>query len=228
MDARKTSVANDGWNLVEGCTKVSEGCKQCFVEYQLGKDRFNKPVCRPERLLEPADAVHPRTFFLSDAGDLLHPVVPDDFVRRAIFEINSHPRHQYRICTKRPERLPRFEWPYHAAIGVSVEHQEALDERAPWLKSAKTYCRFISAQPLLGPLDLTGYEFIDHVVVGGEYGTDARPLELDWVRSLRDQCAAMGITFTFQQMQDAHGIRVMGPKLDGKRHLSNIDYYEGR
>lgn len=207
---------------------VSPGCLNCYVAHTMGEN-FKRVRFMEARLTQPADAKDPRTFFLSDSGDLLHPAIPNDSIKRVIAEMRAHPRHQYLVCTKRPERLKDFDWPYHVALGISAENQMEFNRRMPHLAVTKTYSRFVSMQPMLEAITIEEYAgSITQVTVGGEYGNNARPFDENWARWVRDECSQHGIAFTYQQKQDENGELVMFPKLDGKKEADPYYYFEGR
>lgn len=214
MDER---LAHLTWDVVEGCTKVSTGCKHCYAQRVLG-DAFSNVRLFPERLGEPMSWRGRRIAFIADNSDLMHEQVPGAFIQRVLDVIRDRAQHEFIMLTKRPARAAEFDLPANIWFGVSAEDQETLDYRAPYLRDCGTRVKFISAQPLLGPLNLADYRF-DWVVVGGEYGPSPRPMDMDWVRSIRDQAEARGVPFSFQQAM-IEGRRVVFPKLDGKSFWS--------
>ena len=208
------------WNPVVGCL---HGCSYCFAE-RIAK-RFNgskafpngfAPTFHEKRLTEPMKIKKPSRIFVSDMGDLFGDWVPDEWINDVLMMVQGCSRHTFLFLTKNPKRYREFEFPENAWIGTSVENQAAADERIPLLLQAPAKVRFISAEPLLGPVDLspwlgisryeegaawardTGAD-LDWVIVGGESGPCARPTHPDWVRGLRDQCQAAGTKFFFKQ-----------------------------
>jgi protein gp37 len=201
--------------------------------------QYHQPFSRvqlfPDRLTQPLHWRTPRRVFVDSMSDLFHDDVPDDYLDQ-VFAVMAHAnRHTYQILTKRPERMRSYvqgaservrakanwnphiwSWPLGSVhLGVSVEDQDAADTRIPWLLQTPAAVRFLSCEPLLGPVDLglccictgspgicsehqTPYD-IGWVIVGGESGPRARPMHPDWARSLRDQCAATGVPFLFKQ-----------------------------
>lgn len=216
------------WNPVTGCTKVSPGCDHCYA-HALAHGRLRSvylsrlPVIQdeerladpfavrlwPERLDQPRRWEEPRMIFVNSMSDLFHVEIPTDFVRQ-IFEVMLEvDRHIYQVLTKRPARALRFVEqnadlfpggviPAHIWLGTSVENQD-VDYRIRQLRRIPAEVRFLSCEPLLGPLtlDLRG---IHWVIVGGESGPVRRPMDLDWARSIRDQCVAAGVQFFFKQV----------------------------
>ena len=210
------------WNPVTGCTPISEGCDRCYAQRIL--HRFGRPkhiVCHEKRLTEPTKW-SPRRVFVCSMADLFHQNVPDAFIREiyaVMTETANH--HTYQILTKRPERLLPL-WPSLTHYGteniwhgVSMEHDGEIQcERLRALQNLKCEKRFISFEPLLGPIYLTGAELegIHWIIVGGETGPGARPMHGNWVRGLLELAKHHGIPFFFKQW----GGRNKGAELDGR------------
>lgn len=223
------------WNPVTGCTKVSPGCDHCYAERMTerfhGKGSFATVKLHPDRLDAPLKWRKPRRVFVNSMSDLFHADVPDRFIEQTWATMGATPRHTYQVLTKRHARMRTLlsSWtpvtsgpPYaNVHIGVSVENQQWADIRIPALRDTPAALRFLSCEPLLRPLgdiDLTG---IGWVIVGGESGPGARPMNPNWVRSLRDQCAAAGVPFFFKQWGEwapttSHGMRRVGKKNAGR------------
>lgn len=218
------------WNPVTGCTKVSQGCKNCYAERianRFWKDRkFTDVICHEDRLEIPLRWNKPRRVFVNSMSDLFHPAVPFEFIKRAFQVMTQAEQHTFMVLTKRPERMMEFFkwdgfggdnpylWPGWIWLGVSVEDQKAADSRIPLLLQSPARVNFISAEPLLGKVDLVQYigflptqilaklrgiPTIDWVICGGESGPNARPMHPDWVRSIRDQCQQAAVPFFFKQ-----------------------------
>jgi protein gp37 len=233
--SQRTSIewTQSTWNPVTGCTKVSTGCANCYAH--AFAERFRgvpgHPYSQgfdlklwPDRLDLPLRWNRPRVIFVNSMSDLFHPDVPEDFIQ-AIFQIMQRcPQHTFQILTKRPQRAaglsPRLQWPRNVWLGTSVETQR-YGFRLDSLRRTEAQIRFVSCEPLLGPLrlDLTA---IDWVIVGGESGPRARPMRLDWVRSVRSQCDSARVPFFFKQWGafNENGTRVgkarAGRLLDGR------------
>lgn len=195
-----------------GCTKVSPGCRNCYAEtmahrlqamgtpgYQTG---FRLTLL-PERLKEPARRKRPTVYFVNSMSDLFHKGVPDIFVDRVIEVMRETPQHTYQILTKRAQRLAMYlcgkSVPGNAWFGVSVEDRQRALTRIPYLRMTDVAVRFLSVEPLLedlGELDLSG---IHWVIVGGESGPKARPMQEAWVNSIYRQCKAQNVPFFFKQ-----------------------------
>ena len=221
------------WNPVVGCL---HGCSYCFAE-RIAK-RFNgskafpngfEPTFHASRLLEVEKIKKPSRIFVSDMGDLFGDWVPSEWIKNVLDVIKDYPQHTFLFLTKNPKRYREFEFPENAWLGTSVENQAAADERIPLLLQAPAAVRFISAEPLLGEINIQQIWYeeillfplagqftadglneprtingggIDWVIVGGESGPGARPMHPDWVRSLRDQCQAAGTKFFFKSWGD--------------------------
>ena len=212
---------DDTWNPTTGCTKVSRGCDNCYMfpkylqlNSQKKKPRgyeFSPDVVQmiPERLETPLRWRKPRRVFVNSMSDLFHPDVTYDFITQVFRVMGNTPKHTYQILTKRPGRMVDWwqkEWgvimPRNVWMGVSVEDQR----RAPnieVLNRANAMIRFVSAEPLLERVDLSEYlnnGMLDWVIVGGESGPNARPMDLDWAEDLLEQCAKAGVPFFLKQL----------------------------
>jgi protein gp37 len=215
------------WNPVRGCTKVSPGCKHCYAETLAERFRgvpghpfehgFDLQLI-PSALELPLRWRASRRIFVNSMSDLFHDDVPATYIRRVFGVMKRASHHQYQVLTKRSERMARLaaniEIPPQVWMGVSVENQK-YTTRIDDLRRVEASVRFLSVEPLLGPiedLDLTG---IHWVIVGGESGHGARPMDPAWVRSIRDQCVASNVKFFFKQWG---GVRkhVTGRVLDGR------------
>lgn len=242
------------WSPVTGCTKVSQGCKNCYAEREVESRWSKNPKsvfygrsfgdvqCHLDKIEQPLHWKKPKKIFVCPRGDLFHDAVPDRFIADAFGVMATARQHTFQVLTKRPERMMKLlssnefteavveclalysdgplQWPLpNVWIGVSVEDQQTVDERIPFLLRTPAAVRWISAEPLLGPVTfrwakwhdysyrapgivhghLDGMREIDWVVGGGESGPDARPMRPDWVRALRDQCKGAGVPFNFKQ-----------------------------
>ena len=199
------------WNPVTGCTKVSPGCTHCYAErlarrlQGMGHPNYANgfSLAIHERMLEwPLAQKAPQTVFVNSMSDLLHEDVPDDFILRVLDVMRRAWWHRFQVLTKRSERLLGFEgrliWPANVWMGVSVESEDYVF-RVEHLRRTAAQTKFLSLEPLLGPLlklDLSG---INWVIVGGESGPKARPMAREWVTDIRDQCLATHVPFFFKQ-----------------------------
>ena len=216
------------WNPVTGCTQISPGCGHCYAKtfaerfrgvaghpYERGFDL----QLRPERLDQPLRWKKPRTIFVNSMSDLFHPDVPDEYVEQVFEVMEAAERHRFQVLTKRSERLaelaPSLPWPSNVWMGVSVESQRFVS-RVDDLRRVGAAVRFLSCEPLLGELQLDLHG-IHWVIAGGESGPGARPMQPDWVRGVRDQCAVADVPFFFKQWgaHDESGRRV-GKKRAGR------------
>lgn len=199
------------WNPVTGCVEVSPGCDHCYARtfaerfrgvpghpYEQGFDLR----LWPERLEHPLRWKKSRRVFVNSMSDLFHKDVPDYFIRQVFDTMAKADWHNFQILTKRPQRLQRLAqslpWPPHIWIGVSVEGDE-YTWRADYLRSVPASVRFISAEPLLGPLPSLNLDGIHWLITGGESGIGHRPCDHDWVRDLRDRCKVAGVAFFHKQ-----------------------------
>jgi protein gp37 len=226
------------WNPTVGCNKVSPGCKHCYAEVLTKRFHHNFPrgfefTLHPERLEEPKRWRKPSRVFVNSMSDLFHEQMPLGFLQDVFRIMEESPRHVFQILTKRHERLvhltPELYWPKNVWMGVSVENQDYI-HRVDYLRQVPAAVRFLSCEPLIGPLQLD-LEGIQWVIVGGESGRGHRPIEADWVRSLREQCRTAGVAFFFKQWggirPKAGGRELDGRVYDGipeawKRHLERL------
>ncbi|MGE4049704.1 MAG: phage Gp37/Gp68 family protein [Piscinibacter sp.] len=200
------------WNPVTGCTKVSPGCKHCYAETMArrlkamgapGYENSFELTLHPARLEQPLRRKAPTTYFVNSMSDLFHEGVPDRFVERVLDVCRRTPQHTYQVLTKRAERLPEFfadrKCPPNVWLGVSVEDRKYGVPRIAHLRRVRAEVRFLSVEPLLedvGKLNLRG---IHWVIVGGESGGKARPMEASWAENVRTQAVAQGVAFFFKQ-----------------------------
>jgi protein gp37 len=229
-DKSKIEWTDATWNPVTGCTKVSAGCDHCYAERMarrlkaMGQHRYRngfKVTCHsePHVLEQPLRWSKPRMVFVCSMGDLFHKDVPEAHIR-AVFDVMARaPQHTFQVLTKRSGRMeamwPKLPWPSNVWVGVTVEHANTM-YRLGHLAEMPARVRFVSAEPLLYPLDLTDYlPWLSWVIVGGESGPGARPIAEDWVRSIRDQCTNVYVPFMFKQWG---GVRKHenGCELDGR------------
>lgn len=245
-DKSKIEWTDATWNPVTGCTKVSEGCRHCyaltFAERWRGtpghyfENGFDVQL-RPNKLDEPMRWKRPRKIFVNSMSDLFHKDIPDDYIRQVFDVMAQTPQHTYQVLTKRPERMMEFVNGYNPEnlaphplpnvwLGTSVENQKAADERIPFLLETPAAVKFLSCEPLLGPLDfrkVPGFNRRDlnlsnwWIIVGGESGNGARPMEADWARSIRDQCKIAGVPFFFKQWGGVNKATA-GRELDGRTY----------
>ncbi|MFA6544631.1 MAG: phage Gp37/Gp68 family protein, partial [Limisphaerales bacterium] len=218
------------WNPLHGCQWKSAGCDHCYAAKQMAtrlKHRYpglaearivkerkgyfftNKILLDPKDLAEPLADKTPKRYFVNSMSDLFHEGVQEDFIN-AVFDVMERAWwHQYQVLTKRPERMAAYsqkryahrEPPPHIWLGATTENQDAFDQRIKHLAETKTAVRWLSCEPLLGPINLGNKKQVDWIVVGGESGSN-RKMEKEWATSLRDQCKKLEISFFFKQWGD--------------------------
>ncbi|GAB3936272.1 DUF5131 family protein [Kribbella albertanoniae] len=208
------------WNPSTGCDRISAGCDNCYAlslakrlkamgsaKYQTdGDPRTSGPgfglAVHPDSLDVPRRWRQPRIVFVNSMSDLFHAKVPLSFVQQVVQTMRDTPQHTYQLLTKRARRLrllsSRIEWPENVWVGTSVESADEL-HRIDDLKMVQAGVRFLSLEPLLGPLPELDLSGIGWVIVGGESGPNARPIDAGWVREIRDQSIAQGVPFFFKQ-----------------------------
>ena len=199
------------WNPVTGCTKISRGCENCYAytfaerfrgvrghPYEQGFD----VKLWPQRLGLPLEWEEPRRIFVNSMSDLFHEKVPTEFIHRVFDTMNAARQHTFQILTKRAKRLldlgPELEWGPNIWQGVSCE-TEAYTWRIDALRKVPANIRFLSLEPLLGPLTKLDLRSIHWVIAGGESGRRARPMESQWAAQIRDQCRRANVPFFFKQ-----------------------------
>lgn len=224
------------WNPTTGCDRVSAGCDNCYAmtlakrlkamgqaKYQHdGDPRTSGPgfglAVHPDALRVPYGWRSPRTVFVNSMSDLFHARVPLDFVRQVFQVIADTPQHTYQVLTKRARRLRqvagRLEWPPNLWMGVSVESAKEL-ARVEDLRQVPAAVRFLSCEPLIGPLDGLDVTGIDWVIAGGESGPRFRPLQEEWVTDIRDTCTDAGVAFFFKQW-GGRTPKTLGRELEGR------------
>jgi protein gp37 len=222
--------AEESWNPTTGCTKISPGCTHCWAERMawrlqgMGQQRYAggfKVTTHEDLLEQPLHWAKPRHVYVSFMGDLFHDEVPDEFIGRVFDVMLRATQHRFHVLTKRPERMaemsPHLPWPANVWAGATVE-DAAHAHRADRLRQTGAAVKYLVLEPLLGPVDALDLTGIDWVILGGESGPGARPLHIDWVRSVRDQCVAADIPFYFKQWG---GVRrkETGRELDGREWL---------
>ncbi len=224
------------WNPVTGCDRISTGCDHCYAaalarrlkamgvaKYQNdGDPRTSGPgfgvTIHPQSLDEPRRWRAPRVVFVNSMADLFHARVPLSFVRDVFDVIAETPQHTYQVLTKRSHRLQRvaerLDWPSNLWMGVSVENADAL-QRVDHLREVPAAVRFLSCEPLLGPLDGINLDNIGWVIAGGESGPHHRPLDIAWARGIRDVCRDADVPFFFKQW-GGRTPKTLGRLLDGE------------
>ncbi len=226
------------WNPVVGCTVLSPGCTNCYAmrlarrleamgqpkyvgttRLSGGRAKWNGVIRTDEESLKlPATWKTGRMIFVNSMADLFHEKVPLTFIKRVFETMAKTPQHTYQILTKRAERLEKLagklRWPQNVWMGVSVESADYL-WRIDHLRRTPAAIRFLSLEPLLGPLEDMDLQDIDWAIAGGESGPGARPMETEWVRSIRDQCVSADVAFHFKQWGGVNKKKT-GRLLDGR------------
>jgi len=215
------------WNPVTGCDKVSPGCAHCYAErmakrlHAMGTPNYANGfelTLQRQMLDAPLRWRRPKRIFVNSMSDLFHPGVPTSFIDEVFGVMRRANWHQYQILTKRSERLldldAQLQWAAHIWMGVSVENHRFV-HRIDHLRRTSASVKFLSLEPLLGPLDGLDLSGIDWVIVGGESGPRARPMDPSWVTSIRDQCRCAGAAFFFKQWGGVFKSRT-GRELDGR------------
>jgi protein gp37 len=215
------------WNPVTGCDQISPGCAHCYAKtfaerwegipghhYEQG---FALRLW-PERLEQPLRWRRPRVIFVNSMSDLFHERIPDSYIARVFDVMAAAPQHTFQVLTKRHERLAHIasslDWPPNVWMGVSIENRRFV-HRADYLRDAPAAIRFISAEPLLGPLEGLNLTDIDWLIAGGESGPRNRPVRVDWLRELRDRCVTERVAFFFKQW-GGRTPKAGGRELDGR------------
>ncbi|MDT9719111.1 phage Gp37/Gp68 family protein [Paenibacillus sp. ClWae2A] len=217
------------WNPVTGCTKVSEGCRNCYALAMarrleaMGNPRYLNGfnVTLHHDLIEaPLKWKKPRKIFVNSMSDMFHKDVPDEFIKAVFNTMNEASWHTFQVLTKRSSRLmelaPQLNWTDNIWQGVSVENDKVLD-RIDHLRQTPAAIKFLSCEPLLGSIDNLNLQGIDWVIVGGESGPKARPMEEEWALSIRDQCVEQETAFFFKQWGGVQKHR-HGRILDGRTY----------
>ena len=199
------------WNPVTGCSKISPGCKHCYAERManrlkaMGQKNYRngfEVTLQPQMLELPLHWKTPKRIFVNSMSDLFHVDVPLSYTKDVFDVMRRAYWHQFQVLTKRAERIeelsPKLKWQPNIWMGVSVENEEYL-YRIDHLRKTGAHVKFLSLEPLLGPLPKMNLRGIDWAIVGGESGPGARPMNADWVTDIRDQCAKARGAFFFKQ-----------------------------
>lgn len=215
------------WNPLTGCSKISPGCKHCYAErmagrlQRMGQENYRNgfELTLHEHALDiPRKWKSPKTVFVNSMSDLFHVDVPIEFIQNVFSVMRETPQHRYQVLTKRADRLAELasfiDWSPNVWMGVSVENLKYAN-RIDYLRAVPASVRFLSLEPLLGPLPELNLDRIHWAIVGGESGPGARPMEESWVRDLRDQCVGAGVAFFFKQWGGVNKKKT-GRLLDGR------------
>jgi protein gp37 len=227
--AAQTSIewTDATWNPATGCTRISAGCARCYAERMakrlkaMGQPHYQrgfKVTLHEDALDLPLGWKRPQVIFVNSMSDLFHEDIPDDFILR-VFEIMRRADwHVFQVLTKRSERLrevtPRLDWPPNVWMGVTVESADYLG-RLDDLRETGAHVKFVSFEPLIGPVGKARISGLDWVIAGGESGPGARPMKPEWARGIRDRCRKARIPFFFKQWGGVNKKKA-GRVLDGK------------
>jgi protein gp37 len=218
------------WNPTTGCSKVSAGCKFCYAEVMskrlvaMGvekyKDGFEKVRTHPKELLIPYTWKKPRIVFVNSMSDLFHEDVPLVFIKKVFKTMNENPQHTFQVLTKRAKRLAKISsklnWTDNIWMGVSVEDDKVTD-RIDDLRKSDALVKFLSCEPLIGALPNMNLKDIDWVIVGGESGRTPRPMNLEWVLDIQEQCEESNVKFFFKQWGGTNKKKA-GRELNGRTY----------
>ena len=199
------------WNPTTGCSKISAGCKFCYAEIMskrlqaMGIEKYkdNFEVRTHEASLRiPYSWKHSKVVFVNSMSDLFHKDVPLDFIKQVFEVMNDNPQHVFQVLTKRAERLfevhKELKWTHNIWMGVSVENDK-VKNRIDFLRKTNARVKFLSCEPLIGPLKKMNLKKIDWVIVGGESGHSPRPMDTEWVLDIQRQCEEKDVAFFFKQ-----------------------------
>lgn len=227
--ATKSSIewTESTWNPVTGCSKISPGCKHCYAERMARRlQAMGQPSYRdgfavtlqPQALEIPLRWKKPQIIFVNSMSDLFHDKVPDDYIQKVFDVMVRADWHQYQVLTKRADRLlsldPQLPWKPHIWMGVSVENQDYV-HRIDSLRQTHAHVKFLSLEPLLGPLPKLNLKNIDWAIVGGESGPGARPMQESWVIDIQKQCSKAKTAFFFKQWGGVNKKKA-GRELEGR------------
>lgn len=227
MAQSKIEWTESTWNPITGCNKVSPGCKHCYAERMamrlkaMGQPNYVngfKLTMQPQALEKPLEWKTPQVIFVNSMSDLFHKDVPLEFIQ-SVFDVMKRAHwHQFQVLTKRSERLlelsPHLEWTDNIWMGVSVENAD-YTFRIDNLRKTDAKTKFLSVEPLLGPIPKINLKGMNWVIVGGESGPGARPLEREWVVDIKNQCLKAKVPFFFKQWGGVQKKKA-GRLLDGK------------
>lgn len=218
------------WNPTTGCTKISAGCKHCYAEimtrrlHAMGVEKYKDGFAvrtHDDALDIPYSWRGSKLVFVNSMSDLFHPKVPLEFIKRVFEVMNNTPQHTYQVLTKRANRLHELQaelnWTPNIWMGVSVENARVLD-RIDFLRNTNAKVKFLSCEPLIGPLENMNLENINWVIVGGESGPKARRMQEEWVLDIQRQCNEGKVAFFFKQWggvnKKKHGRELSGRTYD--------------
>jgi protein gp37 len=199
------------WNPTTGCNKISAGCKYCYAEVMtrrleaMGIEKYKdgfKLRTHEDALLIPYSWKSSKVVFVNSMSDLFHKDVPLEFIQKVFATMNDNPQHTFQVLTKRSDILLKYHkqlrWTHNIWMGVSIEN-EKVKHRIDDLRQTNARTKFLSCEPLIGPLPKMNLKKIDWVIVGGESGRTPRPMDVDWVLDIQQQCERKKVAFFFKQ-----------------------------
>ena len=241
MSKTKIEWTESTWNPITGCTKISSGCKFCYAEVMarrleaMGVSKYKngfKLALHPDVLSEPYSWKKSKMIFVNSMSDLFHKDVPLAFIQSVFKVIRENPQHVFQILTKRADVLRYYDseqwldWSHNLWMGATVENKESL-HRIDMLRDTGARVKFLSLEPLLGPLNNINLSNIDWVIVGGESGRTPRPIKEEWVLDIKEQCLSAGVAFYFKQWggtnKKKNGRMLGGEKYDMMPKVLNRD-----
>jgi len=236
------------WNPSTGCSKISSGCKNCYAEKMtkrltaMGVDKYYNGfnlTWHESELDRPYSLKQPRMIFVNSMSDLFHEEMPLEFIQKVFQVMNDCPQHVFQVLTKRADILSQYStllnWTPNIWMGVTVESQK-YTERINFLRRTGAFVKFLSLEPLLSPLHELDLREIDWVIVGGESGSEARPIEKSWVIDIKEQCQHANIPFFFKQwggfnkkatgslLEGIHYKEMPVSQINGPSNLRNGDF----
>ena len=199
------------WNPTTGCNKLSAGCKFCYAEVMsrrlkgMGQEKYKngfKLTLHPTTLNVPYTWNKPKKVFVNSMSDLFHKDVPLEYIQQVFAVMNDNPMHTFQVLTKRADIVAKYDkelkWTHNIWMGVSVENEKVI-ERIDFLRKTTAHIKFLSLEPLIGPLPKLNLKDINWAIVGGESGHKARPIKKEWVMDIKQQCKDAGVHFFFKQ-----------------------------
>ena len=201
------------WNPTTGCTKISSGCKYCYAEIMarrlqaMGVEKYRNNfelTIHEDELNTPYTWKKPKIVFVNSMSDLFHKDVPIEFIRKVFHVMKDNPQHVFQVLTKRADLLRYYDsegwldWSHNIWMGVSVENSK-VSKRIDLLRNTGSRVKFLSCEPLIGPLPNMNLKGIDWVIVGGESGRRPRPMKEEWVIDIKNQCKEADVAFFFKQ-----------------------------
>lgn len=220
------------WNPVTGCDKISAGCKFCYAEVMakrlkaMGVEKYQnefKLTIHEDELATPYTWKKSKVVFVNSMSDLFHKDVPIEFIQKVFRVMKENPQHVFQVLTKRADVMLYYDkegwldWSHNIWMGVSVENEKAM-KRIDLLRQSNARTKFLSCEPLIGPLPKLNLKKIDWVIVGGESGRKPRPMKKEWVLDIKQQCEKMDVAFFFKQWGGTNKKKT-GNLLDGKKYL---------